>query len=146
MCSCFTPALQCYCLSPLFLIWTSLAQAFPVHQKVLKPKTRSLIKTKGNEYKYWLSITLVASKSIDAFIFITFLKILHLNCSWDIAEGRSQGRREEERKRKLNLKAGVLSKQCVWLPISPPFRKTPPPTHTHKFPYPSVFSGLKCHH
>ena len=76
----------------MLYLWTKGSEA----------KSHKFEKKESNEHKHHFSITLLASKSIGAFIFIAFLKTLSLNCSQEIAEERSQGRREDESEKLRN--------------------------------------------
>ena len=76
----------------MLFLWTKGSEAKSHHFE----KKKKMRERESNEHKHHFSITLLASKSIGAFIFITFLTTLSLNCSQEIAEERSWGRRERK--------------------------------------------------
>lgn len=70
----------------MLVLWTKGPEA----------KNQKLEEKESNKHQF--SSTSLASKSVDAFIFIAFLKTFSLNCSQEIAEGRNQkGGKEREK-------------------------------------------------
>lgn len=142
--SCFTPALPLLLSVSIIPHLNQSSIMLFLWTKGSEVKSHKFEKKESNEHKHHFSITLLASKSTGAFILTAFLKTLSLNCSQEIAEERSQGRRERGKKRERNKRprsrAGVLSRHWVWVSTLCPFRKASSP---HKFPYPTSFLRLK---